>query len=70
MFIIYFALAIIAAVLTWFYVVETKGLPVEEISALFGEVVVHLTADGHGTIEDKSGAEQVENASEEAAAKA
>jgi len=60
---IYFALAIVAAILAWFCVVETKGLPVEEIGALFGdEVVVHLTADGHSIVEDKPGAEEVENA--------
>ena len=64
MFLIYFGLAIIAAIIAWFFIVETKGVPMEEIGALFGdEVVVHLTTDGHGIAEDKSGPEEVENVS-------
>ena len=62
MFLIYFALAAVAAVITYFFVPETKGLPMEEIGALFGdEVVVHLTSDGHGIVEDKEAAEHVED---------
>ncbi len=61
MFLIYFALAVIAAIVSYFYIVETKNLPMEEIGALFGdEVVVHLTADGHGIVEDKAGSEHLE----------
>ncbi|KAI1627054.1 general substrate transporter [Exophiala viscosa] len=64
MFLIYFGLAIVAAIIAWFFIVETKGVPMEEIGALFGdEVVVHLTTDGHGIVEDKSGPEEVENVS-------
>ena len=52
---IYMALSAISAVITYLYLPETKGLPIEEIGALFGdEVVVHLTQDGHGLVEDKS----------------
>lgn len=55
MFMIYMALSAISAVIVYFYLPETKGLPIEEIGALFGdEVVVHLTKDGHGLIEDKA----------------
>ncbi|RVX72806.1 hypothetical protein B0A52_03159 [Exophiala mesophila] len=55
MFMIYMALSAISAVITYLYLPETKGLPIEEIGALFGdEVVVHLTQDGHGLVEDKS----------------
>ena len=62
MFLIYFALSVIALIITYFYIPETKGLPVEEIGALFGdEVVVHLTSDGHAIIEDKQAAEETEN---------
>ena len=61
MFLIYFALALTSAIIAFFVIVETKGLPVEEIGALFGdEVVVHLTKDGQGIVEDKPEAEQVE----------
>ena len=71
MFLIYFALAIVAAVIAYFYIVETKNLPVEEIGALFGdEVVVHLTADGHGIVEDKPGSKHVEANTAENAEKA
>ncbi|KAJ9604753.1 hypothetical protein H2200_010867 [Cladophialophora chaetospira] len=61
MFLIYFALMIISEIVVYFYICETKGLPVEEIGALFGdEVVAHLTSDGQGIIEDKQAAEQIE----------
>lgn len=53
MYLIYMSLCLISVVIVYFYVPETKQLPVEEIGALFGdEVVVHLTADGHGIVED------------------
>ena len=66
MFLIYFALAIICAILAYFLILETKGLPVEEIGALFGdEVVVHLTANGHGLVEDKGETVQVEDTAAE-----
>ncbi len=61
MFLIYFVLAIISCIISYFVIVETKNLPMEEIGALFGdEVVVHLTADGHGIVEDKGGSEHIE----------
>lgn len=62
MFLIYFALLIVAFVVTYFCISETKGLPVEEIGALFGdEVVVHLTSDGLGIVEDKEAVTHVED---------
>ena len=61
MFLIYFALLIVAFVVTYFFISETKGLPVEEIGALFGdEVVVHLTSDRLGIVEDKEAVQHVE----------
>ena len=43
----------ISIIIVHFYIPETKQLPVEEIGALFGdEVVVHLTDDGHGIVEE------------------
>ncbi|KAJ9610506.1 hypothetical protein H2200_005283 [Cladophialophora chaetospira] len=66
MFLLYFALAIVASIVSYFYIVETKNLPMEEIGALFGdEVVVHLTADGHGLVEDKGGSEHIESSAAE-----
>lgn len=62
MFLIYAVLMVIAGVFVYLYIVETKGLPVEEIGALFGdEVVVHLTADGQGIVEEKQMTEHIEN---------
>jgi hypothetical protein len=56
MYILYFGLCLISWVIVYFFIPETKNLPVEEIGALFGdEVVVHLTADGHGIVEDVEG---------------
>jgi hypothetical protein len=53
MYLIYMALCIISTIVVYFWIPETKNLPVEEIGALFGdEVVVHLTTDGHGIVED------------------
>ncbi|KAH8697513.1 general substrate transporter [Talaromyces proteolyticus] len=54
-FYLYMGLCLISTVVIYFFVVETKGLPVEEIGALFGDkVVAHLTADGQGIVEDDS----------------
>lgn len=54
MYLIYMGLCIISTIVVYFHIPETKGLPIEEIGALFGdEVVAHLTTDGHGIIEDK-----------------
>lgn len=62
MFLIYAGLCVVSFIITYFYIPETKGLPVEEIGALFGDTVaVHLTADGQGIVEDKEGAVQIEN---------
>lgn len=46
----------------YFYLPETKGVPLEEMGDLFGdEVVVHLAQDGRGIVEsDKMTAEHVE----------
>ncbi|KAK3116865.1 hypothetical protein LTR53_002305 [Teratosphaeriaceae sp. CCFEE 6253] len=47
MYLLYMGLCIISGVVVYFYIPETKGLPMEELGALFGDVVVvHLTADG------------------------
>ena len=54
MYFLYMGLCCISTIITYFYIPETKCLPVEEIGALFGdEVIVHLTADGHGIVEEQ-----------------
>ena len=53
MYLIYMALCIIAEPIVYFYIPETTKVPVEEIGAMFGdEVVVHMTTDGHGLVEE------------------
>lgn len=53
MYFLYMGLCIISTIVVYFYIPETKQIPIEEIGALFGdEVVVHLTADGHGIVEE------------------
>ena len=52
MYLLYMALCIFCTVIVYFFVSETKQIPLEEIAALFGdEIVVHLTDDGHGIVE-------------------
>ena len=52
MYLLYMALCICCTIIVYFFVPETKQIPLEEIGALFGdEIVVHLTNDGHGIVE-------------------
>lgn len=45
------SLCAISAVIVYFFIPETKGVPMEELAALFGdEVMIRLTADGQGVI--------------------
>lgn len=56
MYMVWFAVTIVSSVLIYFFVPETKGLALEEIGELFGDkVVVHMTADQKGILEDKEG---------------
>lgn len=60
MYLLWMGLCLISAVIVYFFIPETARLPMEEIGALFGdEVVVHLTEDGHGIVEDKMEVEVV-----------
>lgn len=53
MYMIWFALTVISSIVVYFFIPETKQIPVEEIGGLFGDpVIVHLTADGHAIVED------------------
>lgn len=66
MYLIYMVFCIISEIVVYFYVVETRARPVEEMAALFGEeneVVLHMTSDGKGFEEktvEGAGAEEVE----------
>ncbi|KAH8696291.1 general substrate transporter [Talaromyces proteolyticus] len=56
MFYLYAGLCVVSTAVVYFFVPETKKIPVEEIGALFGDVVVvHLTADGQGIVEEEKG---------------
>ncbi|PMD47956.1 general substrate transporter [Hyaloscypha variabilis F] len=60
MYLLWMGLCIISAFIVYFFIPETARLPMEEIGALFGdEVVIHLTSDGHGILEDKMEVEVV-----------
>ena len=53
MYLLYMGLCLVCGAIIYFFIKETKGLPLEELAALFGdEVVVHITADGTGIVED------------------
>lgn len=64
MFLIYCVICIFSFFVVYFFIPETKGLPVEEIGAIFDDkVAVHLIADGEGgIIEEKQEVEMVEDA--------
>jgi hypothetical protein len=52
MYFVWMACSIISTALVYYFIPETTRMPLEEIGALFGDdVVVHLTADGHGIVE-------------------
>ncbi|KAF2102097.1 general substrate transporter [Rhizodiscina lignyota] len=54
MYLVYIACNCVTVVVIYFFVPETSNLSLEEIGELFGDkVVVHLTADGHGIVEEE-----------------
>lgn len=54
MYFLYMGLCIISTIITYLYIPETKLVPMEELGSLFGdEVVVHLTSNGHGIVEEQ-----------------
>jgi len=54
LYIVFIACNVVSTVLIYFFVPETSRLSLEEIGELFGdEVVVHLSADGHGIVEQQ-----------------
>lgn len=53
MYLLYMGLCIMITIVVYFFIPETKLLPMEEIGVLFGdEVVVHLTEDGQNVVEE------------------
>lgn len=49
---VFFTVTCVSSVIVYLYVPETTNMTLEDIGALFGdEVVVHITADGHGIVE-------------------
>ena len=53
MYLLYMGLNIISGLVVYYFVKETKDLPMEELAALFGDdVVVHITKDGMAIAED------------------
>jgi hypothetical protein len=56
MYLIFMSFCVVCEVVVWVFVPETRGLPVEEMGALFGdEVVLHMTSDGRGLVEKSDG---------------
>lgn len=56
MYLIYMGLCLVAWVVVYFLIPETRGRPVEEMGELFGdEVVMQLTSDGHVLVEKTDG---------------
>lgn len=65
MYLVYMGLSIICGIIAYFYVPETKGLPIEEMGALFGDgVALHITSDGRSIVE-KPEVSEVEQVVEE-----
>lgn len=59
MYFLYCGLCIIATVVVYLFIPETKRIPIEEIGVLFGdEVVVHLSSDGHNIVENEADIEK------------
>ncbi|KFY68508.1 hypothetical protein V496_01030 [Pseudogymnoascus sp. VKM F-4515 (FW-2607)] len=53
MYMVWFACSMVSTVIIYFFIPETSNMSLEEIGALFGDpVMVHLTADGHGIVEN------------------
>lgn len=60
LYLLYMALCIVSGIVVYFFIPETKGLPMEELAALFGDqVMVRLTTDGLGLV--KPDVEHLEN---------
>ena len=56
MYLIFMGLCVICEIVVYLYVPETRGRPVEEMGALFGDdVVLHMTSDGRGLVEKSEG---------------
>ena len=57
MYLVFIACNVVSTIVIYFFVPETMNLSLEEIGELFGdEVVVQLTEDGHGIVEQEKAA--------------
>ena len=55
-YLIYMGFCITCEVVVYCHIPETRGKPVEEVGALFGEeVMLHVTSDGRGLVEKPGG---------------
>lgn len=60
LYLLYMSLCIVSGIVVFFFIDETRGVPMEELAALFGDqVMVRLTEDGQGLV--KADAEHVED---------
>jgi hypothetical protein len=56
---VWFSCNIVSTIVIYFFVQETSNLTLEEIGELFGDkVVVHLTKDGTGIVEETGGVQE------------
>ena len=63
---VWFACNIVSTILIYFFIKETSNLTLEDIGELFGDkVVVHLTENGTGIVEEISSLKSVDGASDE-----
>jgi len=59
-YLVFMGLSLICWVMVYLWIPETKGLPIEEIGELFGDtVVVYLTKDRLGIVEEKEMGESI-----------
>lgn len=58
MYLIFMALSLVCEVIVYFYIPETRNIPIEEMAAVFGEeqeVMVRVTSDGKDVLEKNAG---------------
>jgi hypothetical protein len=62
LYLLYMSLCIVSGIIVYFFIDETRGVPMEELAALFGDqVMVRLTEDGQGLVKGDADAEHIES---------